>query len=448
MYRAVLTAAAAAALVIGGAAPAMAAPSSSVPGAPTSVKVSGAADSATVTWGVPRSGAKVTSWRVAVTPAERQPDNGVDRLPASARSDRFGDLTSGTTYTFAVRAVGAKGTGAAVSVRYTAPAVTTPVQSLFTLDAAGNVLKYPTTGTGAPVTVATAGEGFTADDVGDVFTPSADRTAILFHPAKGGAVQTLATGLHLTPDLRSDVAGNLYWVDSVTGVVNRLPVAGGAPQPWVEFAPAANASYFKYWTVGRDGTVSTWVSSPSSAVVKTATPSGAVTTRTLGYGTAGTFGYVRAVLADAHGNLYYDWSSPGGAGSYIWGVLRAGTTVPVSAEPKLAFEYGAVNGDTFSLLQSREWCTSPAEYGPTGCAIDRTIPDVLVRSADGTTVTKPVTGLTAGNRGSNVGAADETGDVFIVIDSGPTAGLWRVPAAGGAAQQLSSSAQQGRLLVM
>lgn len=445
MYRVVLTAAAAAALVIGGVVPASAAPSSSVPGAPTSVRVTGAADSATVTWAAPKYGAKVTGWRVAVTPAERQPDNGVDRLPASARSDRFGALTPSTAYTFSVRAVGARGTGPAVAVRYTAPAVTTTVQALFALDASGNVVKFPTTGAGTPTTVATAGTGFTADDVGDVFTPSADRTSILFHPAKGGPTQTLATGLHLTPDLRSDVAGNIYWVDSVTGVVNRLPVSGGAAQPWVDFAPAAPGT-IQFWAVGRDGTVSTWTSTTTSAVVKTASPSGVVTTRNVTPGTAGVIGYVRAVIADAHGNLYYNWSSPGGAGSYIWGALRAGATVPTSAEPKLAFEYGAVNSTSFSLLQSREWCTSPAENTGT-CTADRTIPDLVVRAADGSTTTKSVTGLTAGGRGSNVGAADERGDVFVSIDQGPTTGLWRVAGTGGAALQLST-AQYSRLLVI
>ncbi|MGN8050902.1 fibronectin type III domain-containing protein [Curtobacterium sp. 22159] len=447
MYRAVLTAAAAVALVIGGAGPATAAPSSSVPGAPTSVTVTGAADSATVTWGKPRSRARVTGWQVVVTPAEHQPDHGVDRLPASARSDRFGALTPRTTYTFAVRALGARGAGSATSVRYTAPAVTTTTQSLFALDAAGDVVRFPTSGSGALRTVATDGAGFTADDVGDVFTPSADRTSILLHPADGSAVRTLATGLHLTADLRSDAAGNLYWIDSVTGVVDRLPVTGGAPQAWVHFGPAPNSSYTTLWAVGRDGTVSTWAGTVSSAVVTTASPSGAVTTRTVTPGAAGVLGYVRALLADTHGNLFFDWSSPGGAGSFIWAALPAGATSPVSAEPKLAFEYGAVGDDTFSLLQSAGWCTSPAEYSPAGCGADRSVTSLVVRSADGTTVTKAVSGLTAGSRGANVGAADDDGDVFVDIDSGPTPGLWRVPAAGGAAERLSS-AQYSRLLVI
>ena len=447
MYKAVLTVAAAAALVIGGVTPAVAAPPSRLPGAPTAVQVSGAGDGATLTWNAPRAGAAVTGWKVEISPSSRQPDHGVDRLPAVARSDRFGDLVAGTRYSLTVRASGAKGWGPAVHVRYAAPRSTTVAQSLYALDTSGSVVRFPTSGTGTAKTVAAAGTGFTADDIGDVFVPSADRTSILLYPAGGGAARTLATGLHLTADLRSDVAGNLYWIDSVTGNVDRLPVKGNVAQPWLSFGTPASGATDSYWAVGRDGTVSTWASNPGGASVKTASPSGVVTTRVVTPGTSGVIGYVRAVIADAHGDLYYSWQSPGASGAFIWWVLRAGTTVPVSAEPRLAFEYGATNGETFSLLQSKEWCTSPAEYRPPGCGVDKSIVDLVVRSAGGTTVTKHVTGLTAGDRGANVGASDRAGDVFADIAGGPSAGLWRVPAAGGAAQQLSS-AQYSSLLVV
>jgi hypothetical protein len=384
---------------------------------------------------------------VTISPSRRQPEHGVDLLPAAARSDRFGDLIGGTGYALTVRATGARGAGPAVRVRYTAPRSTTVAQSLFALDASGAVVRFPTTGSTRPTTVATAGAGFTADDIGDVFVPSSDRRSILLHPAGGGPARTLATGLHLTADLRSDVAGNLYWLDSVTGVVDRLPVKGGAAQPWASFGTTPNGVVDEYWAVGRDGTVSTWAGTPISASVKSVSPSGVVTTRTVTGGSAGTMGYVRALVADAHGNLYDNWLSPGASGAYIWSELRAGATTTVSAEPRLAFEYGAVNGETFSLLQSKEWCTTPSEYTPTGCGVDRRITDLVVRAADATTVKKTVTGLTAGGRGANVGASDRAGDVFVDIDSGPSAGLWRVPAAGGAAQRLSS-AQYSNLLVV
>lgn len=331
-------------------------------------------------------------------------------------------------------------------MRYTATEPAPTPQSLFVLDASGTVVRYPTNGSGDPTTIARNGAGYTADDRGDVFVPSADLTSIIMYPAGGGAAEPIATGLHLTADLRSDVAGNLYWIDRVTGGVVRLAVTGGAPAAWVSFAASSSPNSRALWAVGRDGTVSTWVSTTSAASVVTRSPSGSTTTRELSSGTTGTFGYVTAVLADAHGGLYIDWSSPGGAGSYIWAALPAGATTWVSAEPRLAFEYGATNSSSFRLLQSREWCTSPAENSGQ-CSVDRSIPSLLVRALDGTTSSVPVSGLTAGSRGSNVGAADEAGDVFIDVDRAPTAGLWRVPAAGGAAQQLST-AQFSRLLVI
>ncbi|WP_420369965.1 fibronectin type III domain-containing protein [Curtobacterium sp. L1-20] len=447
MYRAVLTVAAAAALVIGGVTPAVAAHPSRLPGAPTDVQVSGAGDAAALTWDAPRGGAAVTGWRVTVSPAGRLPVHGIDRLPATARSDRFTDLHAGTRYALTVRAVGNRGAGPVARVRYAAPRSTSVAQSLYGLDASGAVVRFPTSGRTRATTVAADGEGFTADDVGDVFVPSADRTSIVLHPAGGGPARVLATGLHLTPDLRSDVAGNVYWLDSVTGVVNRLAARGGTVRPWVSFGTTPNGVTDRYWAVGRDGTVSTWAGTVTAATVRTVSPSGTTTSRSVTAGDAGVLGYVRAVIADAHGNLYYNWLSPGAAGAFIWWVLPAGATVPVAAEPRLAFEYAATNGETFSLLQSKQWCTTPSEYTPTGCGVDRSVTDLVVRSADGTTVTRSVTGLTAGTRGANLGASDRAGDVFADVDSGPSAGLWRVPAGGGAAQRLSSG-QFSRLLVV
>lgn len=444
MYRALITVAAAAALVIGGVAPATAAPSSSAPGAPTAVRVTGAGDSATVTWGPPKSGAKVTGWKVTISPAQHQPDQGVDRLPAKARSDRFGDLTPKTTYRFSVRAIGAKKTGRTILVRYTTPSVVDTTQSLFALDASGNVVRFAEDGSGTGKVVAANGTGFAADDVGDVFTPSADLTSILFHPADGSATRTLATGLHLTPDLRSDVAGNLYWIDSATGAVQKLPVGSSTATTVLDLGGTASGSDQRYWTVTPDGKVVVFGGPASKTYVKGTGIAPRSLTSTSGLG----IGYPAAVLADSHGNVYLDIRSPGAAGSWAWYLLKPGATAPSVIEPRLAFEYGAANADGFSLLQSAEWCAAPAEYptSHTGCKVDRTIPDKLVVGAGGTS-TVAVSGITAGSRGPNTGAASDDGDVFVDVDSGPSAGLWRVPASGGAAQQLSS-AQYSRLLVI
>lgn len=450
MYRAALTAAAAVALIVGGALPAQAAPAAATPGAPTSVKVTGVGGDADVTWGAPRSGAKVTGWRVTISPAEQQPTHGVDRLRASARTDHFGALTARTTYSFAVRAIGARGLGPAVTVRHTATGATTDptVQSLFALDASGAVVRFPASGTGTPTTIAAKADGYTADDRGDVFVPSADLRSIVMYPADGGAAKTVATGLHLTADLRSDVPGNLYWVDSVSGSIVKLPATGGAAKPLVGFSAPSTSSQ-SAWAVGRDGTVATQAGDASTIVVNTASPAGAVTSRTLTYaGGNNTLGYPSAVLVDGRGDVYLDERSPGGAGYWGWYVLKPGATVQQHVGTHLAFEYAATNSGTFSLLQSAEWCTSPAEYGtPGGCAIDRSVPNMLVLGANGSSKTVPVSGITAGSRGANIGAATESGDVYVDIDQAPTAGLWRVPAAGGAAQQVSA-AQFTRLLVM
>ncbi|ROS76057.1 fibronectin type III domain protein [Curtobacterium sp. PhB130] len=450
MYRAALTAVAAVALIVGGALPAQAAPAAATPGAPTAVKVTGVGGDADVSWSAPRTGPKITGWRVTISPAENQPTHGVDKLKASARTDHFGALTARTTYSFAVRAVGAKGLGPAVTVKHTATGATTDptVQSLFALNAAGAVVRFPVSGTGAPTTIAAKGAGFTADDRGDVFVPSADLTSIVMYPAGGGAAKTVATGLHLTADLRSDVPGNLYWVDSVSGSIVKLPVTGGAPKTLLGFG-APSASIQRAWGVGRDGTVATQAGNGDSLVVNTASPSGTTTSRTLTYaGGNDTLGYATAVVVDGHGNLYLNERSPGGAGYWGWYLLKPGATVQQHIGTHIAFEYAATNSGTFSLLQSAEWCTSPAEYGtPGGCAIDRSIPNMLVLGSTGSSKTVPVSGITAGSRGANIGAATESGDVYIDIDQAPTAGLWRVPAAGGPAQQVSA-AQFTRLLVM
>ncbi|QSB24317.1 hypothetical protein [Curtobacterium sp. 24E2] len=84
---------------------------------------------------------------------------------------------------------------------------------------------------------------------------------------------------------------------------------------------------------------------------------------------------------------------------------------------------------------------------PGGCHVDRTLTHQFVRNASGATTERTTSGITANGRAPYVGATDAQGDVFVAIDGGATPGLWRVPASGGAAQQLSS-AQYSRLLVI
>ncbi|MBF4609569.1 fibronectin type III domain-containing protein [Curtobacterium sp. VKM Ac-1393] len=442
MFKSMLTIAAAAALVVGGALPAHAAPTPSTPSAPASVKVTGSGGDADVTWGAPRTGPRVTGYTVTVTPADSQPNKGVDRLPATARWDHFGALRIGTTYTFAVRAVAAKRTGPAATVQFTAKAAAPTPQSLFALDAQGSVVRFATEGTAPSTTVAPNGAGYTADDRGDVFVPSADRTSIVMYPASGGAARTVATGLHLTADLRSDVAGNLYWADSVSGSVTMLPIDGTAPRVVAEFG---TVQYSKHaFAVSRNGIVTAYNNSPFGARVEQRTAAGVTTVRTVTY--QGVYPFIGALQSDDTGNLYLSVTQDGPGGRFPWLQVKAGASAATRFSTDDAFEYGATNSTSLRLLQSAAWC-SEADERSGNCSIDRSLARELVAGADGSQQTLPVTGITAGSRGSNVGASTEAGDVFIDINRAPSAGLWRVPAAGGAAQQVAA-AQYTRLLVI
>ncbi|MGL3201084.1 MULTISPECIES: fibronectin type III domain-containing protein [Curtobacterium] len=431
MYRAVLTAAAAAALVIGGVSPAMAAtPASRLPGAPTSVHVSGAGDAATLTWSPPTAGAAVKHWRVSIRPAAGQPGSGTDVVAANVRSERYGWIRAGVHYTFSVRAVGTKGDGRAVSVGYTAPASTTVAQSLYGLDAAGSVVRFPTAGTGAPKTVAANGTGYAADDVGNVFVPSSDGTKLLQYPAGGRTARVLATGLHLTKDLRTDVAGNVYWVDSVSGGIVELPIGAGVPKT---ILPSSGTA----WTVGRDGTVSTFTTAPGSSsgptvgTVVSRTARGTVTTRNVGLASGQPIGYFGTIVADGSGTLYFDYRAFGGSGYNGFWSLAAGSSTLVQVPAKVKFQFSATNDDSLLLGQSAGWC---AAISPT-CTTDRSLADLVTQDASGVTLDRAVTGgPNVPSNGYYPGAADSAGDLFVGADSG----LWRIPAAGGAAQQLAT----------
>lgn len=452
MYRVVLTVAAAAALVVSGALPAQAAPPSP-PGVPTALQVSGTTTTATITWAAPRERTKVTGYTATIRPAYRQQGHGVHHLPASARTDTFTALTEGTTYTIEVRAVAGRATSRPATVAYTPTRATQ--QSLFALDASGAVVRYPITGTGRATTVTTAGEGFTANKHGDVFVPTADLTSIVVYPGDGRPARTVATSLHLTADLRSDDAGNIYWQDS-TGGIGTLPAAqtlvavsgAGAPANPAGISLSGSSSEPNpRWAVGADGTIAS-VDGTLGRIGIATRKDGVWTTRTLVTSSESFVGFPQAVLVGPGGDVYINEKPSGGAGAMNWYLLKAGATQQQRVSPRMSFEYAAANSAAFFLLQSREWCTAPGEYsGSGGCNIDRSISDVTRVVAGGAATAGFVTGVTAGSRGVRVGAADAAGDVFINIDTGLTPGLWRVPAGGGAALQVSAS-QSSRLLVI
>ena len=80
---------------------------------------------------------------------------------------------------------------------------------------------------------------------------------------------------------------------------------------------------------------------------------------------------------------------------------------------------------------------APADARPGGCAVDKSLAHLVSRDASGTTVERTTSGVTAEGRGVHIGAADAEGDLFFVVGSGSTPGLWRLPAAGGAAEQVA-----------
>ncbi|WP_185002597.1 fibronectin type III domain-containing protein [Curtobacterium sp. PhB170] len=448
VYKAVLTAAVAAVLIaVGVALPAQAVTHSSTPGAPTVVRVTGTGGDADLTWRAPSSGAKVTGWRVQITPAEQQPDQGVDRLRASARSDHFGALTTRTTYSFTVQATGSRGTGPAVTVRYTATGATSDptTQSLYALDASGSVVRFPSSGTGPATTVAPNGAGYAADDRGDVFVPAPDSTSITMYPVGGGAPKTIATGLHIRGGLSADVAGNLYWVDSTTSIPMKLPVTGA---PARSAAAGAGTPARGVIAFGRDGTVATLEGTTTARTATTIAPNGVVTTRSLTPAAEGTpFNRLTQLIVGPQGDLYFTDTSGGGAGYQAWNELPAGATTTTPVDDRFAFELVAANSTSFFLLRSAQWCAAISEGSPNGCNIDRAVHDMLVRDADEMTRAVSVSGVQLTTRFPFPGAAAEDGVVYVDIADGATPGLWRIPAGGGAAQQLST-AQFTRLTVM
>ncbi|MCJ1714371.1 fibronectin type III domain-containing protein [Curtobacterium sp. VKM Ac-2922] len=432
MKKLVIVAVAAAALVLGAAAPAAAAPVRSAPATPIRVTVRGEDDTATVHWRAARQGAPVAGWTVAVKPVEQRPGHGVVTLPVNARSHCFESLTPGTTYTFSVRATNKRGSSPAASVRYTVPKVAAPtVSALFGLDTAGNVVRFATDGSTASTVVAPNGDGYTADQQGDVFVPAADGTTIVEYPHDGSASHSVATGLHASPDLRTDDAGDLFWADSVSGAVNRLPVGSSTPA-----AVPGLGTPGSLWAVSSTGIVATFRHASSGDVLTVRTAAGAVTTRTLTGSGPFPSGRADAMSVEADGDVYIHSWTVGASGYNTWYLLPVGSSTSTKLSDRTAFEIGAVSKDGFVLVESKQWCAAPAEY-PTPCAIDRSFSDELVRS--GTTTTKyPVTGITAVDRSPVFGVTDDAGDLFGDIPAGPTPGLWRLPAGGGAAQQLSA----------
>lgn len=176
-------------------------------------------------------------------------------------------------------------------------------------------------------------------------------------------------------------------------------------------------------------------------MVNTASPAGTVTKRTVVAPNGSGLGYLNGLLADGQGTLYVSFQAFGGSGYSGWYAIAAASTTITLFEPRTAFQYAAVNSTHLTQLQSAEWCPSASEGSPKGCHVDQTLTHLVARDAAGTLSEHTMSGPTANGRGAFVGAADEDGDVFVVIDGGPTPGL-----AGGRRRRCRRAALVGAVL--
>jgi hypothetical protein len=406
-------------------APQAASAATAAPAAPTAVAVTGTPSlDATVTWAPPHSTpSAITGYTVSITPAERQPNHGVDALPASARSDRFGDLTAGTTYTFAVRSVSRTGTGSPVRATYTAPLP----QSFYGLSATGAVERFPLSGGAGTVIVPSCGSGYAVDDVGDVVVPATGGTSLVVYPASGGAGRTIATGLSITGGLQFDVPGDLFF-QSGSNIVE-LP-ATGAPQRTV-------GPFVGPWTVSADGTVTTITSGDLYAgfitAVTTYSPSGTVTTRQLADPLQE---FASAIEVDGHGNVFFVASAVGPQWTG-WYELPAGSTTESIVDGTLLDENGAAYQGGFVEVHDAAFCSTTGNPALRCTQAQFAITTRTSVAPDGTKTDLPASGFELGSFTTgvdHVGAVDDAGDLLATVPGGDTPGLWLVPASGGAAK--------------
>lgn len=403
MHRPTLLAAAAAFIAVAAltaTAPANAAPAQ--PSPPARVAVTGQADSATVTWaaGTAVRGVSVTGWSVSISPAEQQPNHGVDDLGPRTRSDRFGYLTAGRTYTFTVRAKSGRTVSAPVSVRYTRPA--THVESLYAVTEAGALVRRPVTSGGTWTTVAASGSGYAVDGAGTAYVSSAGGATITAYPERGGS-SVVATGLPVPHGpLYADDAGDLFF----TQYRSVLELPHGSSTVKTAGAGSVAAVSPNGWVVAQTPSTNVLVYDPSGAQPSiSGTP----------------YNYLIPFGVDTAGDVYFSNPAPDGSGSYTIGVVPAGSTT-----------YTSLLASDVTVALTRDG-TLVALRTASGDTDARTL---WKRTACGSVTTTPISGLVVG---SAEATADSAGDVFVSPTSGPNTGLVRVPATGGAVEQLGTA---------
>ncbi|WP_141718761.1 fibronectin type III domain-containing protein [Curtobacterium sp. ER1/6] len=395
------------------AAPADAAPSQ--PSPPAHVAVTGQDDSATVTWsaGPPVRRAHVTGYTVSVTPTARHRHHSTETVGPRTFSARFGHLAEATTYTFTVRAKSGRTLSAPVSVRYTRPAA--HVESLYAINEAGALVRRPVAG-GTWQTITGSGSGYAVDGAGTAYVASADGRTITAYPESGGS-KVVATGVSVAGRaLLADDAGDLFFTQSwsiielphgsaTTRTVGPGDVVAVSPNGWLT-AQTKSAAVLVYDPSG------VWQSIPG-----------------------GVYNYLVALGVDTSGNVYIRNRSTGGSGYFSVDVAPSGSSSLTSLlEPDGVVALSRT--DVLSALRTTTWCAAPSRASGS-CTPDTRVSSLWQRTASGSVTTVPISGLDIGSDAE--AAADSAGDVFVSPTDGPNTGLVRVPASGGAVEQLDTA---------
>ena len=378
---------------------------------PTSVELS---------WSAPigyRS-AKLTSYTLTWAELGTGRDVGSRKVSASTLSTTLVDLEPGLTYRARVAASHGRGRGPWAQVSFTVPPSTTRAQGLFAVD-----------------TVA--------------------HTLVRF-PLVGGASTTLLTGVDLPGDLAIDPAGNAYLVDDQT--VIKVPADGSAPSTFgsgfqvetddagyvyvagsagvVRTTPAGQTSTITsatgYLGVTGPGVVKVLAVSSTTGVITTSAPGLPLTTQALNID-----GYLQAMLVDDAGNLYLRTRATGGSGAVFWQLVKPADTLGQSIGPRIA-EYAAGLGPDgqFYLGLSGSWCIGNTEDFGT-CTPDRNVAEILrFPLGGGSSTGVPITGLRTSRSVTTELAVDGAGFIY-GAQQGPTPGLLRYPATGGAPTRLA-----------
>ena len=312
-------------------------------------------------------------------------------------------------------------------MRYTVPQPTTSFVFVFDTTAK-SIVKIPTAG--GPVSTVAGGLTdaiqFAIDKPGNTFIADPVAQSVSKVAADQTTKTRIRSGLADLRDLQIDAGGRVYVLTGST--VIRL-AGSGSPEKVVGTSPAGFTADAMF--VDGGGTVSILSQRDVDENLLTIRASGATTSRSVGVTYEGS-SYL-GVIGDQVGTIYVNVASGGGSGYVGWSKIAAGSSEQVTATTRLA-EYAATVGPTneFYLFQTATWCAGVSEYMGT-CTADRTVPEILKTTPDGTSAALPIQGLTLGTiAGSDAGVSvDQAGNIYVAQSTGPSAGLLRYAPTGG-----------------